>query len=261
MTTVALISDVHGNAVALDAVLADIAAYDVDQVVCLGDIAACGPDPEAVIARLDELGCPCVAGNTDEWLLGRLLPEPHERDYPALMALIDWGANAISTTARRYLSRLPARRDLELGDLRLLCYHGSPRASREGVLSSTPDQTLREMFRPLAASVYAGGHTHLQLVRSLDSALVVNPGSVGVALALDAPSSPLPVAHYALLVVDDGHVEALLRRVAVDATVTAARARASRMPCGDEWSDILARRVARSNERARRSGCCERPAG
>ena len=252
MTTIALISDVHGNAVALDAVLRDIAQHDVDQVVCLGDIAACGPEPEAVIARLSELGCSCVAGNTDEWLLGRLLPEPHERDYQTLMALIEWGASEISATARRYLGGLPARRELELGGARLLCFHGSPRASREAILAETPDQALREMFRSFSVSLYAGGHTHLQLVRHFDSALVVNPGSVGVALAADRPSSPvLPVAHYALAAVDDLDVDATMRHVAFDATAAAARADASGMPYGDQWAEILSRRVTRSNERAR----------
>ncbi len=262
MTTIALISDIHGNAVALDAVLADIDDHHVDHVVCLGDIAACGPEPETVIARLSELGCPCVAGNTDEWLLGRLLPEPHERDYGPLMALIEWGASTISARARRFLAGLPARRELEIDGARLLCFHGSPRSSREGILAETPEQTLRELVRPLSGSLYAGGHTHLQLVRRFDSALLVNPGSVGVALAADAPSStPLRVAHYALVTVADG-VDAVTRPVEVDASAAAARAQASGMPCGNEWADILARRVTRSNERARaRALAGARPTG
>ncbi|MDQ3949288.1 MAG: metallophosphatase family protein, partial [Gemmatimonadota bacterium] len=123
-------------------------------------------------------------------------------------------------------------------------------------------QTLRELVRPLSGSLYAGGHTHLQLVRRFDSALLVNPGSVGVALAADAPSStPLRVAHYALVTVADG-VDAVTRPVEVDASAAAARAQASGMPCGNEWADILARRVTRSNERARaRALAGARPTG
>ena len=70
MNTIALISDIHGNAVALDAVLADIAAQGADHIVCLGDAVACGPEPEAVIERLREVGCACVVGNTDECYSG-----------------------------------------------------------------------------------------------------------------------------------------------------------------------------------------------
>ena len=248
----ALISDIHGNAVALDAALADIADHDVDKVVCLGDVAACGPEPETVISRLIELGCPCVAGNTDEWLLGRLLPEPHERDYRALMALIEWGASMISTTARRYLAGLPGRHELEIGATRLLCFHGSPRSSREAILAETPDQALREMVGPVGASLYAGGHTHLQLARRFDSALFVNPGSVGVAVAADAPpSTPVPAAHYALVAVADSSVQATNRRVAFDPATSDTHAKATGLPHAYESAETLARRVARSNQRAR----------
>ena len=62
---VGLISDIHGNTVALDAVLDDISQCDVDLVVCLGDIAANGPDPAGAVDRIAEFGCPVVMGNTD----------------------------------------------------------------------------------------------------------------------------------------------------------------------------------------------------
>ena len=263
MSAVALISDIHGNGVALDAVLDDIGKHDVRRIVCLGDVAACGPEPEAVIARLRELDCACVSGNTDEWLLGRLLPEPRERDYEGLMSLIEWGASAICDAARRYLSALPPRYELDLGGERLLCFHGSPRSSTEPILAETPDQALIEMVTPFPAAVYAGGHTHLQLVRRFDGALVVNAGSVGVALAPNAPppAAAPSFAEYAVVSVDDGAVDAKLRRVAVDTGATRAAARESGMPYGDEWAAILARRVTRSNERARaairRGGRCD----
>ena len=249
MTLVALISDIHGNGVALEAVLADIEKRDVRRVVCLGDVAACGPAPEAVIARLRDLKCACVLGNTDEWLLGRLLPQPHQRDYEALMALIEWGASAISDPARRYLKALPPRCELDVGGERLLCFHGSPRSSTEPILAETPDQALVEMVTPFTAAVYAGGHTHLPLVRRLDGALVLNAGSVGVPLAPEAPTPPL--AEYAIVSVVDGVVNAELRRVPVNTGAAQDAARARGMPYGDQWAAILRRRVTRSNEQAR----------
>ncbi len=65
----AVISDIHGNCVALDAVLADLQAHPVDQVACLGDAIQGGPQPAKVAARLRELGWPVVMGNADAWLL------------------------------------------------------------------------------------------------------------------------------------------------------------------------------------------------
>ena len=78
---VALISDIHGNAVALDAVLEEIEQEDPDQIVCLGDIAAPGPQPIAVIERIQQLDCPVIMGNTEEQLLSRELPDDH-KDLP-----------------------------------------------------------------------------------------------------------------------------------------------------------------------------------
>ena len=65
---VAVLSDLHGNPFALDAVLADLEPRSVDEIVCLGDVAI-GPFPNETVARLRELGCPAVMGNWDTWFL------------------------------------------------------------------------------------------------------------------------------------------------------------------------------------------------
>src|SRR4029079_1573854 len=66
---IATISDMHGNNIAFDAVLADLQGQSVDQIVCLGDAIQGGPQPAEVVARLRDLGCPVVMGNADAWLL------------------------------------------------------------------------------------------------------------------------------------------------------------------------------------------------
>jgi len=66
---IAIIPDIHGNGVALDAVLADLQQQAIDQIVCLGDAIQDGPQPAAVIQRLRDLACPVVMGNADAWLL------------------------------------------------------------------------------------------------------------------------------------------------------------------------------------------------
>ena len=72
----ALISDIHGNNVALEAVLTAISTRAIAQVICLGDVASTGPQPYEVIKRLREMSCPVVMGNMDAWLLQ---PEPKEQ--------------------------------------------------------------------------------------------------------------------------------------------------------------------------------------
>jgi hypothetical protein len=64
-----IFSDIHGNAVGLDAMLADVHGESFDQLVCLGDAIQGGPQPAAVVARLRALDCPVMMGNADNWLL------------------------------------------------------------------------------------------------------------------------------------------------------------------------------------------------
>lgn len=66
---IAIISDIHGNCVALDTVLNDINGMEVDRIVCLGDAVQGGPQPAEVVTRLRELDCPVVMGNADDWLI------------------------------------------------------------------------------------------------------------------------------------------------------------------------------------------------
>ncbi|HMQ32568.1 MAG TPA: metallophosphoesterase family protein [Chloroflexaceae bacterium] len=66
---VAVFSDIHGNAVALEAVLADCEARGAERLLCLGDAVQGGPQPAEMVARLRALGCPVVMGNADVWLL------------------------------------------------------------------------------------------------------------------------------------------------------------------------------------------------
>ncbi len=66
---IGLISDIHGNLLALEVVLQELAQEQVDQIICLGDVGALGPQPRQVIERLRYLHCPVILGNTDAWLL------------------------------------------------------------------------------------------------------------------------------------------------------------------------------------------------
>jgi hypothetical protein len=83
MKRIALISDIHGNAVALEAVLDDLAGRRAAELVCLADVAAGGPLPREALARLPELGCPVVLGNADGWLLEGVPSEPGQEEPAA----------------------------------------------------------------------------------------------------------------------------------------------------------------------------------
>jgi predicted phosphodiesterase len=249
MSRLALISDIHGNGVALDAVLADLARRDVDEIVCLGDVAAGGPQPREVIARVRALQCQCLRGNAEGWLLEGLPPGRSDATR-RLDEVVEWARAQLAPEDIEYLAALPATLRCAVGGLTLFCFHGSPRADIDALLATTPEAELDERFgeAPVAA-VLAGGHTHLQLLRPYRRSLLVNPGSVGLPLdSLTETGPPLPPwAEYALVAMDRGDVELAFRRVPIDndqlAAATAAMPHAS-------WAADLQQRIRRWNARA-----------
>src|SRR5690349_16420767 len=86
---VALISDLHGNEVSLQAVLRDSVDQGVDQLVCLGDVATLGPRPNAVLAALAQAGCRCILGNHDAFMIDPALIHTYS-EVPEVIAAVDW---------------------------------------------------------------------------------------------------------------------------------------------------------------------------
>ncbi len=219
MTRVALISDIHSNLVALRAVLADIRRTGADQIICLGDVATLGPQPKAVIEILGELGCPCILGNHDEFLLDPELVHAYS-ESPGVIASIDWSRGLLSAEDFAFLRDFDHGLALPLGrNATLQLFHGSPRSNMEDIVAATPAETLDAMLDGIAATVLAGGHTHLQMARQHHGDLVVNPGSVGLAfkdyVAGGVPTI-LPHAEYAVIEEAGGTIAVSLRRVPLD---------------------------------------------
>ncbi|MGH2533498.1 MAG: metallophosphoesterase family protein [Thermomicrobiales bacterium] len=239
---VGLIADIHGNLVALDAVLFELAREHVDQLVCLGDVAVLGPQPREVVARLQDLACPCVLGNTDAWLL----PDPPLlADGPSVGPMTDlnrWTAAQLGPNDFAFLRRLPPTVDLMLSpDLTMHCFHASSRSLDDVIAATTPIADLDAMGISRQPALFAGGHTHVQLVRRHGEAHIINPGSVG--LPGVGPGVPdLPVNHavawaeYAVVSVTDGSLGIKLRRIPIDLEKILTAAAASGMPHLDWWT-------------------------
>jgi predicted phosphodiesterase len=235
---VAIIADLHGNLIALDAVLQDMADARVDQTVCLGDVAGLGPQPRGVIDRLRSLACPVVMGNADEFLLDTALLDPgrHPNASPETHRLHEmerWCADQLTPADRAFIATFQPTVDLPLGDdASLLCYHGSPRSNVDEVRGETPDADLIALLGYRSALVLAGGHTHEQFVRRVDQRMVLNPGSVGLpyeTLAGGGHRNP-PWAEYAVLSADGERLAVELRRAPVDLGAVRAAILASGMP-------------------------------
>ena len=178
---VAIVSDIHGNLVALESILPEI--KNADRIVCLGDVAAFGPQPHETITFLRKARWPCVLGNTDETLTkSERQPYEHipEEEREKLISLDEWTESEIDVADRKFLSGFKPTIEVKVGKHLLFCYHGSPRSNTEQILSVTPDEELVKIFGGKNAGVFAGGHTHSQMIRKFGDSLIINPGSVGL---------------------------------------------------------------------------------
>ena len=219
---IVVMSDIHGNAVALEALLADLQGQAFDQLVCLGDAIQGGPQPAQVVARLRELGCPVVMGNADAWLLtgeetgAEAIPEARRAKMDAVRA---WSLGQLSEADRAFIAAFQPTVDLVLGDDRgLLCFHGSPDSFDDILLPDTAEEEFQAKLTAYLPRFMTGGHTHLQQIRRIGASdcFFFNPGSVGLACSHQQPVGDFhadPWAEYAVLSNDSGRLALEFRRV------------------------------------------------
>lgn len=234
---IALISDIHGNLVALEAALAALAADVPDQIVCLGDVVVTGPQPRQALAKVRELRCPVVMGNTDEWILA---PAPFTISSKTDQILYDiesWGAQQMTQDDLAFIRTFQPTIELDLGNGRtLLCCHGSPRNNRELIRATTPDEELAEILGKHRAAIIAGGHTHTPMLRQLGNSFIINPGSVGLPRFWQNGEVKNPAwAEYALVTVANGRFDIALRRTPYPLDNLRAAIQSSAMPHADRF--------------------------
>jgi putative phosphoesterase len=236
-----VISDIHGNRLALDAVLAALEQESLDELVCLGDVAV-GPQPSEALDRVRELGCPVVMGNWDAAFLNGM-PEPQDEIGRMLVELAEWWAAFLSPADREFMESFVPTLDVRLDELDVLCFHGSPRSYDDWIFATTPDEELRPMLAGFEAPILVGGHTHVQMIRRLDERLIFNPGSVGLPFRewWPKPVKISPWAEYGVLSSDGGRVSLDIRRTTFDVDAFLEISRSSGMPHADWWISCWAR--------------------
>jgi diadenosine tetraphosphatase ApaH/serine/threonine PP2A family protein phosphatase len=226
---IAVLSDIHSNLVALDAVLAHLGS--VDTIWQLGDVVGYGPDPDGVVARLAERGAVGVRGNHDAAAIGG---SEIEWFNPDARAAIEWTRERISSTTRSWLTALPER--LQEADYTLV--HGSPREPLWEYITSSPVARANLTFIQTRFGLH--GHTHLPIAWAEEDGRIVstapgdgstfqlsvraliNPGSVG------QPRDGNPDASY--MVIDSDADLATWHRVSYDIDAVQAAMRAVRLP-------------------------------
>lgn len=243
---VALISDIHGNLISLEAVLADCARRGVEEIVCLGDSAANGPRPGECLDLLASVTDRVVMGNADEWLLDPQL-DPDADDFHRKVEESDlWTIAQLSPANWRFLRSFQPSilLDTPTAPAALLAFHATPRSNRELLLPVTPTEEAAAIFAGYPASLLAGGHTHQPFVRRIHEQTFINPGSVGLPYVIgrDGQAHNPPWAEYAVVEWGErGGVEIQLLRVAVESQAIYEVILSSGMPYADFWASEWAK--------------------
>jgi putative phosphoesterase len=216
---IALISDIHANEIALARVLEDIRAVGVDQIACLGDVATLGPKPHQV---LDMVRASCdffILGNHDEYLFDTGSLHAHTSS-PVIVQAVEQCRGELLPSEIDFVKSFAHNLSVPLtGPGSLLLFHGSPASNNCDLLAETSEAELAQQLVGQTATVMAGGHTHVQMLRQHHGRLLVNPGSVGLPFerfVAGAPPTVLPHAEYALVQFRGPDVSIDLRRVGLD---------------------------------------------
>lgn len=220
---VAALADVHGNAPALEAVLAEVEREAPDLIVFCGDL-TWGPLPEETIALVQSLNAQFVRGNAERELLAlfdELPAEATERER----YLVERHDRAARTFVADFRDHVAVEID-GLGPTRFC--HGSPRSDEELVTEATPPERAREFLAGVGERAVVTAHTHVSYKRRVDGTLLLNPGSVGL------PYEGRPGAYWALLGPGVEH-----RRTDYDLDEAEPRIRTGANPFGDLTMELL----------------------
>jgi predicted phosphodiesterase len=232
---VAILSDVHGNLAALEAVRKAIKREKPDAVIVAGDHVMNGPDPAGVVDALREMeasGATIVQGNTDvavaDFDYGAAFPWYADGVPDTIVAAAEWAHDALGDDRVGWLRRLPCERRLMLDDTMVLACHASPGSQTQGFDAQLDPSVMLERISRTDARVICCGHTHIPEVRDLGWKIIVNDGSAGYVFDGD------PTASWALVEIDGEEVRSEIRRAEFD-TMVVANAISARGLAGDVY--------------------------
>ena len=197
-----VISDIHSNIVALDAVLRELEDECIEKILCAGDLVGYYPFPDETVSRVQDVEALCVLGNHD---FGLITDTPRDFNRMAKRAL-DWNRRNLSEENLVYLEELPETRRLTIDNIDIFMAHGSPSHPVDEYIweEDIDEMFLNQSFETIP-DILVLGHTHRPYTKIVGETVCLNPGSVG------QPRDGDPRASFA--VIDTEAYEVELRKV------------------------------------------------
>ncbi len=244
MMKITLLSDIHANLPALNAVLRHTRAHQTDDVLLnMGDTIGYGAFPDEVTKIIQGARFTNILGNYDKKALSK---KKRKNEWKSIKAAdkrmaFAWAYHHLSKKSRKFLKALPKQRRVTFEGIRFLMVHGSPASQTEHLLPNTPQKRLDQLAEMANADVVLCGHSHEAFIREANGVLFVNPGSVG------RPDDGDPRASYAVLEIQDGEIQVQRHRVPYDLVAAVRKIRQEGLPeiftqivyQGYSYNDIL----------------------
>lgn len=220
---VAVISDIHGNQIALEAVLQDLERQPaVNHLVIAGDLCLNGPCPRQVLEIVRGLNCPVIQGNVDEEVVNKALDKSAKKQTSTA-----WTREQIGQAGINYLASLPAsHRITNSGGSDLLVVHANPLNLEDAIFPNAPDSMLEHLLGNLEPTIgaLAFGHLHIAYTRRWRHLLLADVASCGL------PRDEDVRAAYGILTWQDNIWEAEIRRVPYDVKAVVKQIKTCGMP-------------------------------
>lgn len=181
-----IISDVHGNIKALEVVLKELEKYNIDKIICLGDLIGGAARSEEVIQRIIKLRnkCICVRGNREKYIIEGMPSIVHDEKVKISQEQIErneWIKNHLSEKSIEYINNLPKEKYLYIGENCIYCVH-YPMEKNGDFKKHIKIANLNEnekMFDDVNANIFLYGHTHESIYNKGKNRVYINPGALG----------------------------------------------------------------------------------
>ncbi len=206
---IGLISDIHANILALEAVLEELKYKGATTIICLGDLVGYGPSPNETVSLIRKEGVMCTLGAADERIAFDFTRD-QERRAGVADDILEWTKSVLEPNHIEYLRKLPVQQKLSTPAGRFRFFHGSPETPSVKLDLQKDPITLTRLLERNRCKILACGATHVPYVRKLNAGWVLNPGSVGLALNGE------PGADYALLKFSEDRVDITMDKVEYD---------------------------------------------
>lgn len=234
---IAVLSDIHGNGVALQYAINDLKSLSIKKIIILGDIIMKGPMPSQSLEMLKDKDLEIIAwikGNTDLWLEEITdVYIPSTKREKELYSYYKYAKDNLTEDQIAFLKELPLQCSINLNKINILCVHGTPKSIVEAIDSSVPEEEIKKAIKGVEEQVILSGHSHSSFIGEVNDKIIFNVGSIGNSLDGDNRIS------YGILDFVEDKVNLTNRRISYPTDEIINIAIDNKFPLLDEYKSII----------------------